>query len=191
MQSIKTLSVAFTLLLTGCVGNMNPTGNMTRPNYPYYTTQQPIAVKNIRVPAGTTLVYEKYAFKKGKQERLLPEDKLTDIKLPEGKTIVWGGVPVTQISRFFNTEMRGYSVYADFNQLELKQWTKFSQLWQSCNDDLGITVKDTRDWSFNKNNIADVESCSVNYQRYFKDDAQQKQFLDTLYSELMKVDSPS
>ena len=56
MQSIKTLSVAFTLLLTGCVGNMNPTGNMTRPNYPYYTTQQPIAVKNISVPAGTTLV---------------------------------------------------------------------------------------------------------------------------------------
>ncbi len=45
------------------------------------------------------------------------ENNLTDIQLPEGETINWGGVPVNMIVKFFNTEMLGYMVYADFNQL--------------------------------------------------------------------------
>lgn len=190
MRLIVILTNLVAVNLIGCVGNMNPTGGNSRPNYPYFTTQQSSIIKKIKIPAGTTLVYEKYAFKEGKQDRPLSEDKLNDIQLPKGKTINWGGVPVTMISRFFNKEMKGYSVYADFNQLESKQRTKFSQSWQSCNDDLGITVKDTSDWSFNKNNISDVQSCSVLYQRYFKDDIKQQQFLDRLYSELMRIDTP-
>ena len=93
------------------------------------------------------------------------------------------------IAKFFNSEMKGFSVYASFDQLAENNKTQFSRQWQSCDDDLGITVTDTTDWSFNKANIADVESCSVLYQRYFKDNPQQQKFLDSLYTELMKIAS--
>ena len=180
---------ALSLFLNGCVGNMNPTGGNSNPNYPYYTTQQVMVVKKIVVPAGTTLTYEKYRGKEGQQEHLLAEDKLTEIQLPKGQTLDWGGVPVTMIAKFFNSEMKGFSVYASFDQLAENNKTQFSRQWQSCDDDLGITVTDTTDWSFNKANIADVESCSVLYQRYFKDNPQQQKFLDSLYTELMKIAS--
>ncbi|MCH7315852.1 hypothetical protein [Acinetobacter sp. ANC 3882] len=187
MKFITCLSVVSLLFLSGCVGSMNPTGGNSRPNYPYYITQQPMLVKKIHVPTGTTLVYEKHHFKQGEQAQIMSENKLTDILLPKDQTINWGGVPVTMISQFFNSSMRGYSVYADFKKLDVNKRTRFSQLWQSCDDDLGISIKDRKDWSFNKANIADVQSCSVLYQRYFKNDKEQQQFLDSMYSELMKI----
>ncbi|WAU72253.1 hypothetical protein [Acinetobacter sp. TR11] len=189
MRVLGLMSIGLCLVLNGCVGNMNPTGSNSNPNYPYYTTQHLMTVKKIVVPAGTTLTYEKYRGKEGKQEHLLAEDKLTEIQLPKVQTIDWGGVPVTMIAKFFNSEMKGFSVYASFDQLAEHKKTRFSRQWQSCDDDLGITVKDTTDWSFNKANIADVESCSVLYQRYFKDNPQQQKFLDSLYTELMKIES--
>ena len=96
---------ALILFLNGCVGNMNPTGGNSNPNYPYYTTQHLMTVKKIVVPAGTTLTYEKYRGKEGQQEHLLAEDKLTEIQLPKGQTLDWGGVPVTMIAKFFNSEI--------------------------------------------------------------------------------------
>ena len=166
---------------------MNPTGNNTAPDYPYFVTTQPLVIKKIALPAGTTLIYKEHAFKKGEQSEMMSEAKLTDIRLPKGETIIWGGVPVTSIRRFFNTEMRGYSVYADFERLPKEQRTRFSQLWKSCDSDLGVLVKNIDDWSFNTQNIEDVSSCSVLYQRFFKKNAEQQQFLNTLYSELLKV----
>ncbi|TPN84738.1 hypothetical protein [Aquimarina algicola] len=176
--------------LTGCIGNMNPNGPAP-PNYPYFGTTEPIAIKNIKLPKGTKLTYEKHLFKKGKQEKMMSEEKLSTIELPTGKPIDWGGVPITMIVKFFNREMRGFTVYADFSQLNDDKKTKFSQMWQSCSDDLGIAVKNTDDWSFNTKNILDVQSCSVLYQRYFKDDKNQQSFLDSLYNELQKIDSLS
>ena len=108
---------------------------------------------------------------------------------PTDITIDWGGVPVTVIHRFFNTEMRGYSVYADFNKLAIDKKTKFSKLWESCSSDLAITVNNLDDWSFNTKNISDVTSCSVLYQRYFKDDKKQQNYLDDIYTELQKISS--
>jgi hypothetical protein len=175
--------------LTGCIGNMNPTGGNSAPNYPYFITTKPWMVKKILVPKGTTLIYEEHFFKEGKQDRMMSEEKLKTIDLPSGETIDWGGVPVTSITKFFNSEMCGFRVYANFNQLSNDKRTKFSELWQSCSNDLGITVKDIDDWSFNTKNISDVESCSVLYQRYFKEDASQQNFLDDIHTELMKIDS--
>ncbi|MFG4002412.1 hypothetical protein ACHRV1_21415 [Flavobacterium aquidurense] len=177
------------LFLTGCVGNMNPTGGNSTPNYPYFITVKPLVVKKIAVPTGTKLVYEEQFFKEGKQEKMLNEEKLITIELPKGQFIIWGGVPVTSIDKFFNSEMRGYTVYADFEKLTEDKKTKFSELWQSCSNDIGITVKNTEDWSFNTQNISDVESCSVLYQRYFKENESQQKFLNEIYSELLKVDS--
>ncbi|MDQ8005555.1 MAG: hypothetical protein REI64_12200 [Pedobacter sp.] len=180
------LPLLLVALLTGCVGNMNPTGGNSRPDYPYFVTTKPLVVKKIAVPAGTTLVYEESFWKKGKQDKMLSESKLTAINLPVGTTINWGGVPITSIVQFFNSEMRGFSVTADFRKLTKEQNNRFTEMWQSCDDNLGIAIKDRDDWSFNPDNIADVQSCSVLYQRYFKDNKEQQSFLDEMYTEMMK-----
>lgn len=177
------------LSLTGCIGNMNPTGGNSSPNYPYYVTTEAIVVKKIAVPIGTTLTYDEHFFKSGEQNKMMPERQLITIDFPEGQPMDWGGVPVTMIHQFYNTEMRGYSVYADFEQLSADKRTRFSQLWESCSEDLGITIKNRDDWSFNVDNIANVESCSVIYQRYFEDDAEQQDFLDDMLAELIRVGS--
>jgi len=189
MKILRPFTSLFALIVTGCVGNMNPTGGNSTPNYPYYITTETMLVKNIMVPKGTKLTYNEHFFAKGKQEHKMSEQRLTSINLPEGQTIDWGGVPVYWIEEFFNSEMRGYTVYADFSKLSADKKTKFSELWQSCSDGLGITIKNKDDWSFNKENIADVESCSVNYQRYFKDDSRQQTFLNEMHSELQKINS--
>lgn len=188
MKICKLIIMLFlAIFFTSCIGNMNPTGGNSVPNYPYFITTTPMVVKKIAIPVGTKLVYEEQFFKTGEQDKMLSESKLTDIKFPEGFTMVWGGVPVTSIERFFNTEMHGFSVYGDFEKLSDAEKTKFSELWRSCSDDLGVLVLNLDDWSFNKNNISDISSCSVNYQRYFKENAEQQQFLNLLFSEMMKV----
>ncbi len=172
---------------TGCVGNMSFTGGNSAPNYPFFITTEPLVIKKIAVPIGTKLIYEEQLFKKGEQDHRMSEEKLTTIELTNGKTIDWGGVPVTSITKFFNTEMHGFTVTANFAKLKEGKKTKFSKLWQSCDQDLGITVGNTDDWSFNTKNILDVESCSVIYQRYFKDDANQQSFLDSIFTELRRL----
>ncbi|WP_218849847.1 hypothetical protein [Winogradskyella vidalii] len=155
---------------------------------PYFITTKPIVVNNILLPKETKITYKKrYFWEKYEQKKPLNEKDITSISLKEGKTIDWAGVPITSIHKFFNSEMKGFSVYADFDKLNSNKKTQFSNLWLSCNNDLGITVKNTNDWSFNKNNILDIESCGVNNQRYFKEDKNQQRFLDELYSQLMKV----
>lgn len=173
--------------LGACVGNMNPTGGNHRPDYPYYITTQPMIVKKIAIPIGTTLEYEEQHFKSGQQDSLLNEKKLIQISFPKDHSINWAGVPIGSINKYFNSEMKGFSVDARFDQLPSNKQTRFSQLWQACDDDLGIRVKDTDDWSFNLNNIADIDSCSVNYQRYFKDNVQQQRYLNLLYQEMQKA----
>ena len=173
--------------LGACVGNMNPTGGNGRPDYPYYTTTQPMIVKKINVPIGTKLEYEEQHFKSDQKDSLLNEKKLIRISFPEDQSMNWAGVPIGFIHKYFNSEMKGFSVYARFNQLPSNKQTRFSQLWQKCSDDLGIRVKNTDDWTFNLNNIADIDSCSVNYQRYFKDNVQQQHYLDQLYQKMKKA----
>ncbi|TDG37312.1 hypothetical protein EZJ43_04125 [Pedobacter changchengzhani] len=177
----------FTLFLSGCLGNMNPTGSNSSPNYPWFVVKQPLLVKNILVPTGTTLTYNEDYFKTGEQDKAMSEKKLKSINFPANAPLNWGGVPVTSISKFFNSEMHGVSVNANFKKLPDENKTRFSRLWESCDSDMGILLKNTNDWSFNKANIADVESCSVLYQRYFKDNAAQQTFLNNMYNELLKV----
>jgi len=166
---------------------MNPNGT-PKHNYPYFITKEAVLVKKVRVPAGTKLTYEKHQFKKGQQSKMLSEDKLTAIELPEGETINWAGVPVNAIVKFFNAQMCGFTVYAYFDKLSEANKTGLSELWQSCDHRLGLSVKNINDWSYNTNNIVDAESCGVLFQRYFKDDADQQLMLDKLYSELMKLE---
>lgn len=187
-NKLKMIFCIVTLLNLGaCVGNMNPTGGNSRPDYPYYVTTQPIIVKKIPIPVGTKLEYEEQYFKSGQQNSLLNEKKLVAIYFPKDQSMNWAGVPIGTINKYFNSEMKGFSVYARFEQIPSNQQTRFSQLWQKCDDNLGISVRNTDDWTFNLNNIADIDSCSVNYQRYFKDSLQQQHYLDQLYQEMRKA----
>src|SRR5690554_785149 len=155
---------------------------------PYYISSKPLVIKNISLPAETKISYKKRFFwEKNEQSKALREEDLTDISFKEGVSIDWGGVPITSITRFYNSGMKGYRVYADFNSLEESKETPFSKLWQSCNGPLDIMVEHTTDWSFNKKNILDIASCSIHYQRSFKEDIKQQKFLDYLFSELMKT----
>jgi len=59
-------------------------------------------------------------------------------------------------------------------------------MWQSCGGELDVLVKNTDDWTFETKNISDISDCSVTYQRFFKDDMQQQNFLDKLLKEIKK-----
>jgi len=181
---ILLITIGYQILNIATLGN--PNGDPP-PDYPYFVTTGETTVKNIVVPAGTLLFYREQFLKNGKQDNMLNETSLTTIKLSIGKTIDWGGVPVHRIEKFFNHKMRGFTLYADFKQLSNDKQTKFSKLWQSADDQLGINVIDIDDWSFDKENIADVKSCGVNYQRYFTNNLEQQQFLDNLYAELKNI----
>ncbi|MDW5290716.1 hypothetical protein [Formosa sp. PL04] len=150
---------------------------------PFYMTTQPIIVKNISLPIGTKIIYEKqYFWEKYEQKKLLDEKDIFEISFKE--VIYWGGVPISKILQFYNPKMIGFSVYPDFDKLNKE--TQFSNLWQSCNSDLSINVKDINDWSFNKKNILDIEGCG-SYQRHFSEDIKQQRFLDNFYDELIKI----
>ena len=186
MKLLRAFSYLLFLILGSCIGGVN---GSAPPDYPYFITTEPMVVKKVTVPVGTRLTYDEHFFVEGKQDHKMSEQRLTSIKLPKGQTMNWGGVPVYWIEKFFNSEMRGYSIYADFSKLSADKKTKFSELWKSCNDGLGITIKNEDDWSFNTANIEDIESCSVLYQRFFKDDKSQQDFLNQIVSELKKSNS--
>lgn len=182
---IALLVVAFIVLLDGFSGMGNPNGNAA-PDYPFFITTEDLTIKKILLPKGTKLTYEEHFFREGQQSRMMNEEKLTDVELPEGKTVEWGGVPVYMFKKFFNSEMQGYSVYADFSKLHDDQKNKFAERWQSCGGEIGVLVKNTDNWAFDQKNISDVSDCGVTYQRFFKEDLQQQRFLDKLYNEMKK-----
>ena len=173
--------------LSGCAHILY--GEEKSKNPPYFITKEPTVIKKILLPKGTRLVYEEAFLKKGLQTKLMNENKLTHIWPPQNNTFKWAGVPVAYMYRFFNTDMSGFTVQANFSLLENNDKTKFSEMWQSCNDRLGIEVKDLNDWSFNLNNVTDITDCSAGYQRYFKDNKKVQNFLDDLYFEMRKVRS--
>ncbi|SEL49608.1 hypothetical protein SAMN04487910_2633 [Aquimarina amphilecti] len=185
---MKLLKLPFIIMivscLTACNLTLNPNGS--RPNNPYFITTEQIIVKGITVPVGTSLEYKKHFFKKGEQGSIMNEKYLTGFNLPKDKTIDWGDVPINAIHKFFNEDMSGYTVYANFEKVPSSKTTFYTK-WKEEGCDLGITVKNRDDWSFNKSNILDIESCSVIYQRYNKYDEKQQDFLDVMYEALMGV----
>ncbi|MDQ0594551.1 hypothetical protein QFZ37_002920 [Chryseobacterium ginsenosidimutans] len=183
---ITLLAIGCFIVLDGLSSMGNPNGGRA-PDYPYFITTEPVTVKKIVLPKGTKLTYEEQFFREGQQDRIMNEKKLTGIELPKGKTIEWGGVPVYMITKFFNPEMKGFSVSANFGQLRDDRKTEFSEMWQSCDEELGVLVKNTDDWTFDTKNIVDISDCGVTYQRFFKEDTQQQRFLNKLLGEIKKV----
>ncbi|WP_299256305.1 hypothetical protein [uncultured Aquimarina sp.] len=185
---MKFLKLSFITLIISffiaCDLTLNPNGSPA--NNPYFITTEPITIKEIAIPEGTKLNFEKHFLKKGEQGSIMNEKYLTGFELSGGRTINWGGVPITTIYKFFNKDMSGYSVYADF-EVAPNNETAFYKKWKEEGCSLDITVKNRDNWSFDTSNILDVEGCSVLYQRYFKDDKKQQDFLDAMYVALMNV----
>ena len=149
--------------LSGCIGCYNPTG-CSRDTSPYYTTTSSTLVRGITVPAQTKLIYKSQNyFQKEQQPTALKEKNLTDIKLPADKAIVWGGMPSSMFIQFFNSEMKGFSVYPAEDFVP-ESSSDFIKLWQSCASDLDVTLKNTNDWSFNPENM-EIRGCGVNIQK--------------------------
>jgi hypothetical protein len=187
---IVLIAIGYFYFYTKALGSMFSVANKLDES-PFFITTQPIIVKNISLPEGTKIIYEKqYFWEKYEQKKLLNEKDIFEISFKE--VIYWGGVPITKILQFYNPKMIGFSVYPDFDKLNKNKETQFSNLWLNCNSDyasnskLGITVKDINDWSFNKKNILDIEGVGPN-NRYFKEDKNQQKYLDELLSELMKI----
>ncbi|WP_452231394.1 hypothetical protein [Lacinutrix sp. MEBiC02595] len=152
---------------------------------PFFITTQPIMVKNIRVPKDTKITYKKqYFWEKKEQTELLKEKNI--LKISFNEVIYWGEVPITSIEKFFNPKMIGFNVNADFTKLNKNKETPFSNLWQSCNSALAIQVKDINDWSFNKENISDIQGCG-RMNRYFSEDIKQQNFLNDLNTEMREI----
>lgn len=186
------IGIIILIIIGGFYAYINALGSMwivNPPNKsPYYITTKPTTINNILLPERTKITYKKnYYWEEYEQDRLPDEKDITEITFEKGTTINWGGIPITSIDKFFNPEMKGFTVYANFNKLDKSKETKFSNLWQNCNSDIGVTVKNTNDWSFNKKNILDIQSCGILYLRYYKDDIKQQKYLDNLYDALMNV----
>ncbi len=179
----------FKTILSG-FGNIGNTSGGYHSSQPYYITTEPTVVKNITVPKGSIIEYYLSPFAEGRQNKMLEEKDISSIELLNGKTIDWGGILVTGFKAtgdfIDGSNTKGFAVSISSNQLNNTKKTKFAELCQSCNNSLSLLVKFKSDWSFNINNISDIDDCG-RFQRYYKDDKEQQQFLNKLYIELQNV----
>ena len=157
-----TLNLA-SIQLAGCIGCYNPTG-CSRDTSPYYITTTTTQVRGITVPPQSKLKYKaQHSFQKEQQTQPLNEKDLTDIKLPPDTAIIWGGMPSYMFIQFFNSQMKGFSVYPA-DGFSPQSTNEFIRLWQNCASDLDVTLKNPHDWSFNPDNM-EVRGCGVNIQK--------------------------
>ncbi len=182
---------------------------------PYFITTKPMVVKNIKLPIGTEIRYtKKWFWQDYKQEEPLNEEDIEDISMHSQhqyidyqrfvgdipvdsigayKYIEWAGVPAVYIGLSINKK---YLVISpDFRKIKRNKKTKFSQLWQNCDryampyGKLYIKLRNINDWSFNKENILYIYSCS-NQVRYGSSSILEQhndKFLNTLYQAMLEV----
>ncbi|MCW9710572.1 hypothetical protein L5B71_06830 [Avibacterium sp. 21-586] len=177
-----TYSAVLYALSFGCY---NPTGCQRDIFYPSYTTIQPMKVKGIDLPVGTIIQYDEERDTPKELAKPMKEKYIQSLIFPENSDVRWAGVKIASIERFFNRDMRGFSVNYKANSLD-KTKNAFEKLWKHCRDNLGILVYDLKDWSFNRSNIQDISSCSVIYQRGV--DARSEDFLDIMKKAMLEYD---
>ncbi len=181
---------------------------------PYFITTKPMIVKNIKLPIGTEIRYTKkwfwqdYILKEPLNEEDVESislhsqhDYIDFLKTKKDvpvdsigsyKYIEWAGVPVRSI--YLSANKKHLVISPDFRKMSEDKKTKFSQIWQNCDKyakpfgELYISLKNINDWSFNKENILDIYSCSSQTRgetigaQYHND-----KILDTLYQAMLEV----
>ena len=136
--------------------------NYSLPDYKYYIVKEPMVVKNLELPVGTEIVYfDTSLFGDGESSRPLREKNIYQIFFPDDKPLMWGGVPVSLIERFFNRSMKGFTVYpelgnsleSDENKHKLMEKNEFLKLWFMWTKNMDVNIKNENDWSFNPDNM--------------------------------------
>ena len=136
--------------------------NYSLPDYKYYIVKEPMVVKNLELPVGTRIVYFNTSlFGDSESSKPLREKNIYQIFFPDDKPLIWGGVPVSLIERFFNRDMKGFTVYpelgnsleSDENKHKLMEKNEFLKLWFMWTKDMDVNIKNENDWSFNPDNM--------------------------------------
>ena len=168
--------------------------NYSLPDYKYYIVKEPMVVKNLELPVGTRIVYFNTSlFGDSESSRPLKEKNIYQIFFPDDKPLIWGGVPVSLIERFFNRDMKGFTVYpelgnslkSDENKHKLMEKNEFLKLWFMWAKNMDVHIKDEKDWSFNPDNMVlggEADSRYIDYDnlKYFSDENSMKEHLRKL-----------
>lgn len=168
--------------------------NYSLPDYKYYIVKEPMVVKNLELPVGTRIVYFNTSlFGDRESSRPLREKNIYQIFFPDDNPLIWGGVSVTLIERFFNRDMKGFTVYpelgnsleSDENKRKLMKKNEFLKLWFMWTANMHVDIKDEKDWSFNPDNMvlggeADVRYIDYGNLKYFPDENTMKEHLRKL-----------
>ena len=168
--------------------------NYPTPDYKYYIVKEPMVVKNLELPVGTRIVYFNTSlFGDGESSRPLREKNIYQIFSPDDKPLIWGGVPVSLIERFFNRSMKGFTVYpelgnsleSDENKRKLMGKNEFLKLWFMWSKNMDVNIKNENDWSFNPDNMvlggeADFRYIDYGNLEYFSDENSMKEHLKKL-----------
>ena len=168
--------------------------NYPTPDYKYYIVKEPMVVKNLQLPIGTRIVYFNTSlFGDSESSRPLREKNIYQIFFPDDNPLIWGGVPVTLIERFFNRDMKGFTVYpelgnsleSDENKHKLMEKNEFLKLWFMWAKNMDVHIKDEKDWSFNPDNMvlggkADARDIDYGNLKYFPDESSMEEHLKKL-----------
>ena len=168
--------------------------NYPTPDYKYYIVKEPVVVKNLQLPIGTRIVYFNTSlFGDSESSRPLREKNIYQIFFPDDNPLIWGGVPVTLIERFFNRDMKGFTVYpelgnsleSDENKRKLMEKNEFLKLWFMWAANMDVHIKDEKDWSFNPDNMvlggkADARDIDYGNLKYFPDESSMEEHLKKL-----------
>ncbi|WP_338946338.1 hypothetical protein KST17_00440 [Fusobacterium canifelinum] len=168
--------------------------NYPTPDYKYYIVKEPMVVKNLELPVGARIVYfDTSLFGDSESSRPLKEKNIYQIFFPDDKPLIWGGVPVSLIERFFNRDMKGFTVYpelgnsleSDKNKSKLMEKSEFLKLWFMWAKNMHVDIKDEKDWSFNPDNMvlggkADTRDIDYGNLKYFQDENSMEEHLRKL-----------
>ena len=154
--------------------------NYPIPDYRYYIVKEPMVVKNLQLPVGTRIVYFNRNIFGGDSElsRPLREKNIFQIFFPDDEPLMWGGMPVGLIERFFNRDMKGFTVHPELGykkektKSELIEKSEFIKLWFMWTEEMHVDIKNENDWSFNPDNIvlggkADISYIDFDNWKYF------------------------
>lgn len=149
--------------------------NYSLPDYKYYIVKEPMVVKNLELPVGTRIVYFNTSlFGDSESSRPLKEKNIYQIFFPDDKPLIWGGMPVALIERFFNRDMKGFTVYpalgnsfeSEKNKNKLMEKSKFLKLWFMWTEQMHVDIKNEKDWSFNPDNMVLGGEAKISYLDY-------------------------
>lgn len=142
--------------------------------YYYYITKEPMVIKNILVPAGSTITYNKRAkFGKDELQKPLSEKKIDEIEFKE--PIIWAGLKISRIKTHVNHKIESIIFYFSYKDLiekekELKESSPFLKYWIEKEEEgsFALQIKDKSDWSFNPDNLTIIDLGWVYYDDYIE-----------------------